>query len=48
LDGETDWKLRKAVTFTQQHHNPEDIINLDGHLVANPPNDQIYDFKGYF
>ena len=21
---------------------------MDGHVVANPPNDQIYDFKGYY
>ena len=28
--------------------NPEEIIRMDGLIVANPPNDQIYDFKGYF
>jgi len=48
LDGETDWKLRKAITLTQNTHPCEQIINLDGYIVANPPNDQIYDFMGYF
>lgn len=51
LDGETDWKLRKAITFTQHagaSSQPESVINIDAHIVANPPNDQIYDFKGYF
>ena len=24
------------------------MIQTDGHIVANPPNDLIYDFKGYF
>lgn len=48
LDGETDWKLRKAVGMT---NNCSPITNLkkDDRIVmyANPPNDQIYDFKGY-
>ena len=39
LDGETDWKLRKAISFTQKASPCERIINLDGHIVANPPND---------
>ena len=48
LDGETDWKLRKAIGLTQSVVPCESIINMDGSIVANPPNDQIYDFKGYF
>ena len=47
LDGETDWKLRKAVTMTQQ--NPQTLRqHSDWYIVANPPSDQIYDFKGFF
>ena len=50
LDGETDWKLRKAVAITQSNAVP--ASNLRQHdewfLFANPPNDQIYDFKGVF
>lgn len=50
LDGETDWKLRKAVTHTQIVHQESDIVLRmeGGHVVANPPSDQIYDFKGYY
>jgi phospholipid-translocating ATPase len=48
LDGETDWKLRKAVSMT---NGVQPITSLktrdDLILFANPPNDQIYDFKGY-
>lgn len=24
------------------------MVNVDGEIVANPPNNLIYDFKGYF
>jgi phospholipid-translocating ATPase len=48
LDGETDWKLRKALTFTQNITNPTDLIHLEGEFVALAPNDKIYDFKGYY
>jgi phospholipid-translocating ATPase len=53
LDGETDWKLRKAVGITQGYATnggsrvPENIIQMNAHIVGNPPSDQIYDFKGY-
>lgn len=48
LDGETDWKLRKALTFTQNINNPVELVQIEGQFVALPPNDKIYDFKGYF
>ena len=50
LDGETDWKLRKAVAVTQSAATPAQVLrqHADWYLVANPPNDQIYDFKGFF
>ena len=50
LDGETDWKLRKAVAATQSAASPAQALrqHADWYLVANPPNDQIYDFKGFF
>ena len=48
LYGETDWKLRKALTFTQNTNNLVDLINTGGEFVALPPNDKIYDFKGYY
>ena len=46
LDGETDWKLRKAIPFTQKQSPCENIIKMDAYIVANPPTDQIYDFRG--
>ena len=48
LDGETDWKLRKAVGMTQNLSVHQRLVEYCGEIVANPPNDQIYDFKGYF
>jgi phospholipid-translocating ATPase len=47
LDGETDWKLRKAVSFTQNLSKPDEILTQRAQVVATPPNEQIYDFKGY-
>ena len=48
LDGETDWKLRKPIGHTQRSMPPETIINMDGKIIANPPNNLIYDFKGVY
>lgn len=47
LDGETDWKLRSAVIGTQSMEPVEMCGRKDVTLVANAPNDQIYDFKGF-
>ena len=48
LDGETDWKLRKACGMTQSFPDYMKLSQIDGTVVANPPNNLIYDFKGYF
>jgi len=48
LDGETDWKLRKAVATTQKTSPIETIYSIDAYVEANPPDDHIYDFKGVF
>ena len=48
LDGETDWKLRKAISITQKVYPSTRLIQTEGEIVANPPNNLIYDFKGYF
>ena len=47
LDGETDWKLRKAVPITQKISPPETIFFVNGYVKALPPNDQIYNFQGF-
>lgn len=46
MDGETDWKLRKPSLFTQKFENYEDILDLKGCLVIEPPSKQIYNFIG--
>lgn len=52
LDGETDQKLRQAVTVTQSLVTANSAESLrqqnDWLVVASEPNNQIYDFKGYF
>ncbi len=44
LDGETDWKLRKAIPQTQQISRPEDLKHYPGYLIVQPPSNQIYNF----
>ncbi len=46
LDGETDWKLRKPVAFTQEIGDPTSFIGDKSHILADPPSKQIYYFKG--
>lgn len=48
MDGETDWKLRRSINYTQQKGSPENLHVLDGEIIANPPTNKIYDFKGVF
>jgi phospholipid-translocating ATPase len=48
LDGETDWKLRKALASTQHACSLNDLIAMEGKFEVLPPNEQIYDFKGYY
>jgi phospholipid-translocating ATPase len=46
LDGETDWKLRKAPPSTQRNSSIEEIINLDAYLYVDAPSRAIYEFNG--
>ena len=46
LDGETDWKLRKPLMFTQKFDKLEDIIGLTGCFIIDPPSREIYNFVG--
>ena len=48
LDGETDWKPRKALSRTQTCRTPRDLLLCGGRVVAQPPSEAIYDFKAYF
>ena len=47
LDGETDWKLRKALGNTQKLTITE-ITNIDGYIEYQPPSKLIYNFEGVF
>jgi len=46
LDGETDWKLRKAPSLLQSLDSLEALFNLTGHFEYDPPSKMIYEFKG--
>lgn len=46
LDGETDWKLRLAVSATQELSSDEDILNLDASIYAEEPRRDIHSFVG--
>ena len=45
LDGETDWKLRKAPGLTQEISDKE-LVNLNGFIQYEPPSKLIYNFEG--
>jgi phospholipid-translocating ATPase len=45
LDGETDWKLRKAPALTQKC-SLDELVRIKGFIQIDPPNKMIYDFKG--
>ena len=48
LDGETDWKLRLAVSATQQLKTDEEIFAMDAFAYAEEPRRDIHSFTGTF
>lgn len=48
LDGETDWKLRLAVSPTQELEANEDIFHMDISIHAEEPKRDIHSFQGKF
>eukprot|EP01102_Stenamoeba_stenopodia_P016185 TRINITY_DN5629_c0_g1_i1.p1 TRINITY_DN5629_c0_g1~~TRINITY_DN5629_c0_g1_i1.p1 ORF type:complete len:1050 (-),score=233.24 TRINITY_DN5629_c0_g1_i1:3344-6466(-) len=48
LDGETDWKLRRAVDFTQKLPRDEGMLELQASVYADRPKKDIYQFIGNF
>ncbi len=50
LDGETDWKVRRPVTYTQtQIERPEEILFMDyAEIKCEAPSNLIYEFVGIF
>lgn len=50
LDGETDWKLRKSINFTQEQYKENAQLKslTTSFILAEPPTPLIYNFKGKF
>eukprot|EP00347_Sterkiella_histriomuscorum_P020592 403337222 len=50
LDGETDWKVRRPVTFTQNSiERPEELLFMDNaEIKCEGPTNLIYEFAGIF
>lgn len=48
LDGETDWKLRVAVSTTQQLEKNSDLLDIGAQIYAEKPQLRIHAFEGIF
>eukprot|EP00189_Rhodosorus_marinus_P000535 CAMPEP_0113960262 /NCGR_PEP_ID=MMETSP0011_2-20120614/4613_1 /TAXON_ID=101924 /ORGANISM="Rhodosorus marinus" /LENGTH=1052 /DNA_ID=CAMNT_0000971687 /DNA_START=142 /DNA_END=3297 /DNA_ORIENTATION=+ /assembly_acc=CAM_ASM_000156 len=48
LDGETDWKVRRAVNSTRKLDYDVDVVYCGGSVYAEKPHKEIYDFTGNF
>ena len=51
LDGETDWKLRLAIPYTQKlktNGKDEDLIDIEASIYAEKPQKDIHSFIGKF
>ncbi|CAG2167263.1 unnamed protein product, partial [Oppiella nova] len=48
LDGETDWKLRLAVSSTQGLESDDQLFSLDAYVDAEEPRRDIHSFNGKF
>jgi phospholipid-translocating ATPase len=48
LDGETDWKLRVAVSSTQNLEKSSDLLDMSAQIYAEKPQLRIHSFEGIF
>lgn len=48
LDGETDWKLRKAITSTQKFPSDDSLASIVANVYVEKPRKEIYQFVGNF
>lgn len=48
LDGETDWKLKRAVVHTQKLEDENLLVTLNATVWAEKPRKDIYEFEGNF
>ncbi|EEA07554.1 phospholipid-translocating P-type ATPase, flippase family protein [Cryptosporidium muris RN66] len=46
LDGETDWKVKRALGITQHFENIDNIFQLNGMVHIEAPKKDIYTFNG--
>lgn len=48
LDGETDWKLRKAIASTQKFPSDDSLASIVANVYVEKPRKEIYQFVGNF
>jgi len=48
MDGETDWKLRVAVSHTQALTSDEEVMKIKSQVYAEKPHNDIHSFIGTF
>ena len=48
LDGETDWKLRVAVSSTHNLEKYSDLLDIGAQVYAEKPQLSIHSFEGIF
>ncbi|KAI9095516.1 hypothetical protein DFS34DRAFT_643233 [Phlyctochytrium arcticum] len=48
LDGETDWKLKVAIPYTQRLPSENSLLDLRGFVYAEAPQKDIHSFVGNF
>lgn len=48
LDGETDWKLRKAIASTQKFPSDDSLTSIRAAVYVEKPRKEIYQFVGNF
>ncbi|KAI9486301.1 MAG: phospholipid-translocating P-type ATPase [Benjaminiella poitrasii] len=46
LDGETDWKLRLAISSLQRLPSDQDLLTIKGRIYADAPHKDIHNFVG--
>lgn len=48
LDGETDWKLRLAVSSTQRLPSDMEVFDINAQMYVEKPQKDIHSFVGTF
>eukprot|EP00003_Mantamonas_plastica_P029366 TRINITY_DN6933_c0_g1_i2.p1 TRINITY_DN6933_c0_g1~~TRINITY_DN6933_c0_g1_i2.p1 ORF type:complete len:1034 (-),score=367.37 TRINITY_DN6933_c0_g1_i2:110-3211(-) len=48
LDGETNLKMRRAMTATMKYKTDEQVSSIQGSVRCEPPNEHLFEFNGVF